>query len=77
MALTQTQAKALEQLEAHGPLDYQAGLYGFARPGAPRAERIQMATAKALVSRGLAVATRTKPSKRGELIDQLALKKSE
>lgn len=72
--LSPTQDQAVSLLSAAGGvLDYQLDLYGFAKPGASRAERIGMNTAKALVRAGVAKSTRTKPSRRGDLIDQLTL----
>lgn len=72
--LTATQDAALKLLEKAGsPLDYRADLFGFATPDADRSDRIQMATAKALVARGLAVATRTRKLRGKDVIDQLAL----
>lgn len=75
--LTVTQQEALQVLEeAKSPLDYRADLFGFAAPGADRSSRIQMATAKALVARGLAVATRTRKLRGNDVIDQIALNNS-
>lgn len=52
MKLTSHQERALEVLRgAGGTLDYQSELYAFAVAGAPRSERIKMATAKALIGR--------------------------
>tara|TARA_Y100000310_G_scaffold345644_1_gene467661 strand:+ start:6613 stop:6867 length:255 start_codon:yes stop_codon:yes gene_type:complete len=72
--LTPHQEKALQQLRlAGGTLDYQPEIYGFAVPGALRSERIQMATAKALVDRELVVASRTKEMRGRQVIDQIQL----
>jgi len=70
--LSTTQEKAVEILSATGGvLDYQAELFGFAMPGASREDRIVMNTAKALVRIGVVKVTRTKPSRHGDLIDQI------
>lgn len=72
--LTETQACAINLLKAAGgSLDYQPDQYGFAAPGASRDDRIQMVTAKALVARGLAVASKTKQLRRKTIIDRLTL----
>lgn len=72
--LTPTQEHAVSLLiAADGPLDYQGDLFGFARPGAGRDDRIGMNTAKALVRRGVVTVTKTKPSRWGDLIEQIAL----
>ena len=75
MKLTSHQEKALEILRgAGGTLDYQPELYAFAAAGAPRSERIKMATAKALVDRDLVAATRTKEIRGRQVVDQITLR---
>ncbi|XLY90464.1 hypothetical protein ACK8QS_22605 (plasmid) [Ectopseudomonas mendocina] len=72
--LTPAQTNALELLrEAGGTLDYRPELYGFAVPGAPRAARVVMGTAKALIAGGLVRATRTKPMRGQDVPDRLEL----
>ncbi|HDS1208411.1 hypothetical protein ACNPKZ_20155 [Shewanella algae] len=72
--LSPAQERAIELLkDAGGSLDYQIDLYAFGLPGAPRDKQVQMVTAKSLVASGIARASRTKPSRRGDLIDQIAL----
>lgn len=74
MKLTIQQERALQVLqEAGGTLDYQTEIYAFAAPGAGRKDRVQMATAKALVERGLAEASRIKELRGRQAIDQITL----
>lgn len=75
--LTPVQDEALQLLQAAGgALDYQADLYGFAAPGAPRSERVVMGTAKALIAAGLVIATRTKQLRGKGIPDQIRLTES-
>ena len=72
--LTPVQDEALQLLQAAGgALDYQAALYGFAAPGALRSERVVMGTAKALITTGLVVVTRTKQLRGKDIPDRLEL----
>lgn len=72
--LTSTQGKALEVMRAAGgALDYHPELYGFAAEGAPRAERVVMGTAKALIAAGLVTATRTKSLRGEDVPDRIEL----
>lgn len=72
--LTPAQTKALELLsDAGGALDYRPEMYGFAVPGAPRADRVVMGTAKALIAAGLVIATRTKQMRGQDVPDRLEL----
>lgn len=72
--LTPAQVAALELLRAAGGgLDYRADLYGFAAPGANRAARVVMGTAKALIAAGLVRVARTKPMRGRDVPDRLEL----
>lgn len=72
--LSPSQIVALDLLrEAGGALDYRPELYAFAAPGAPRAARVVMGTAKALIGAGLVRVTRTKPMRGQDVPDRLEL----
>lgn len=73
--LSASEARALGSLNAAGgTLGYQKDVFGFGAPGGARKERIVMQTAKALINRGLAVATRTIKDSEGRThIDEISL----
>lgn len=72
--LSASEIRALELLKAAGgKLSYQRDVFGFGVPGGARCDRIVMQTAKALINRGLAIATRTITDSNGRVhIDELS-----
>lgn len=73
--LSVSEERALASLKAAGGiLSYQRDVYGFGLPGGERSDRIVMQTAKSLINKDLAVATRTVKDEYGrEHIDELSL----
>lgn len=73
--LSSSQHEALDLLRsAGGALDYQREVYGFAaEPDAPRGQRIQMQTAKALINKRLVVVERTKELRGKQVPDRISL----
>jgi len=73
--LSVSEERALASLKAAGGvLSYQRDVYGFGVAGGDRSARIVMQTAKSLINKGLAVATRTVKDEKGrEHIDELSL----
>jgi hypothetical protein len=74
-SLSASEVRALGSLQAAGgTLSYQRDVYGFGVPGGARCDRIVMQTAKSLINRGLAVATRTITDGNGRVyIDEIKL----